>query len=99
MVVALLCCWLALLYWSPLPDPKKYALLPFGDYQALTRHSSVQWRLLDKPDLGAVRFDAVVADLRDDRLAGEWGDSWLAALWHIFLSTTSSRLVRHLPVE
>lgn len=69
-LVALLCCWLAYFIGRRYRTPK-YALLPFGDYQALTRHECVQWRLLDKPDLGAVRYDAVVADLRDEKLAGE----------------------------
>lgn len=82
-VVALLCCWLVYFIGRRYRTPK-YALLPFGNYQALTNHSSVQWRLLDKPDLGAVRYDAVVADLRDENLAGEW-ERFLArcALAHI----------------
>ncbi|MGL6473247.1 sugar transferase [Aeromonas caviae] len=82
-MVALLCCWLVYFIGRRYRTPK-YALLPFGNYQALTNHSSVQWRLLDKPDLGAVRYDAVVADLRDENLAGEW-ERFLArcALAHI----------------
>ena len=55
-VVACFCCWLAYFIGRRYRTPRKYALLPFGDYQALTRHSSVQWRLLDKPDLRARAF-------------------------------------------
>ncbi|MCF5767183.1 exopolysaccharide biosynthesis polyprenyl glycosylphosphotransferase [Aeromonas veronii] len=82
-VVALLCCWLVYFIGRRYRTPK-YALLPFGDYQPLTQHSCVEWRLLDKPDLGTVRYDAVVADLRCVDLAGEW-ERFLAhcALAHI----------------
>lgn len=70
-MVALLFCWLTYFIGRRYRTPK-YALLPFGNYQALTQHANVQWRLLDKPDLGAVRYDAVVADLWDENLTGEW---------------------------
>lgn len=82
-LVALLCCWLVYFIGRRYRTPK-YALLPFGDYQALTQHVCVEWRLLANPALGAVRYDAVVADLRDDKLAGEW-ERFLArcALAHI----------------
>ncbi|UCQ16840.1 sugar transferase [Edwardsiella tarda] len=70
-VIALLCCWGVYFIGRRYRTPK-YALLPFGDYQALMHHSGVEWRILDKPDLGAVRYDAVVADLSDTNLAGEW---------------------------
>lgn len=79
-----LCCWLVYYFIGRRYRTPKYAFLPFGGYQALTRHVCVEWRLLDKPDLGAVRYDAVVADLRDEKLAGEW-ERFLArcALSHI----------------
>nr|WP_321239558.1 sugar transferase [uncultured Tolumonas sp.] len=70
-MVTLLCCWIVYFIGRRYRTPK-YALFPFGDYQPLTSHNCVEWRLLDKPDLGAVRYDAVVADLRDEKLAGEW---------------------------
>lgn len=82
-VVALLCCWFVYFIGRRYRIPK-YALLPFGDYKFLTEYSGVEWRLLEKPDLGAVRYDAVVADLRCADLAGEW-ERFLArcALAHI----------------
>lgn len=82
-IVALLCCWSVYFIGRRYRVPK-YALLPFGDYEPLTHHTCVQWRLLDKPDLGTVRYDAVVVDLRDDKLSGEW-ERFLAhyALAHI----------------
>ncbi|MGN5038434.1 sugar transferase [Aeromonas sp. 74A] len=70
-LVALLCCWLVYFIGRRYRTPK-YALLPFGAYMPLTEHHCVEWRLLEKPDLGKVRYDAVVADLRDEQLAGEW---------------------------
>lgn len=82
-VVALICCWLAYFIGCRYRTPK-YALLPVGNYQVLTQYACVEWCLLDKPDLGAVRYDAVVADLQDENLAGEW-ERFLAccALAHI----------------
>ncbi|MDX7648994.1 sugar transferase [Aeromonas caviae] len=82
-IVALLCCWLVYFIGRRYRTPK-YALLPFGDYQRLATQPAIEWRLLDDPDLGAVRFDAVVADLRDPKLAGDW-ERFLArcALSHI----------------
>ncbi|MFM5394687.1 sugar transferase [Aeromonas veronii] len=81
--LALICCWLAYFIGCSYRTPK-YALLPVGNYQALTQYACVEWRLLDKPDLGSVRYDAVVADLQDENLAGEW-ERFLArcALAHI----------------
>lgn len=70
-VVALLCCWLVYFIGRRYRTPK-YALLPFGDYVPLTEYHCVEWRLLDKPDLGKIRYDAVVADLRDEKLEGQW---------------------------
>lgn len=82
-IVALLCCWLVYFIGRRYRTPK-YALLPFGDYLSLTEYASVEWRVLEKPDLGKVRFDAVVADLRDENLTGDW-ERFLArcALSHI----------------
>lgn len=64
----------------------KYALAPFGGYRELLdiKSNNVEWRVLEKPDLGSVRFDAVVADFRDPSLAREW-ERFLAscALSHI----------------
>lgn len=82
-MVALLCCWIVYFIGRRYRTPK-YALLPFGDYQSLASQGAVEWRQLNEPDLGAVRFDAVVADLRDSKLTEKW-ERFLArcALAHI----------------
>ncbi|MDH1506335.1 sugar transferase [Aeromonas caviae] len=62
----------------------KYAVIPVGEYKVLMNIDGVEWRQLDKPDMGGVRYDAVVADLRDPALEGDW-ERFLArcALSHI----------------
>ncbi len=70
-ILALICCWLVYFIGRRYRTPK-YALLPMGDYSNLLYYTSAEWRLLDKPDLGSIRFDAVVADLRAKELTGEW---------------------------
>ncbi|MGY3855927.1 sugar transferase [Aeromonas intestinalis] len=82
-MVALLCCWVVYFIGRRYRIPK-YALLPFGDYRGLLKNSAAKWRVLETPDLGSVRYDAVVADLRDSNLAGDW-ERFLAhcALSHV----------------
>lgn len=70
-LMALLCGWIFYFIWRRYRIPS-YGLLPFGDYQSLLSQSGVEWRLLAKPDLGDEHVDAVVADLYDARLTGEW---------------------------
>ncbi|WP_429151896.1 sugar transferase [Aeromonas hydrophila] len=82
-ILALLCCWAVYFIGRRYRIPK-YALLPFGDYHSLLKNNAAEWRILEHPDLGAIRYDAVVADLHDNNLAGDW-ERFLArcALAHI----------------
>ncbi|PXX97672.1 exopolysaccharide biosynthesis polyprenyl glycosylphosphotransferase [Halomonas sp. LBP4] len=50
----------------------KLALVPFGDTKRLLGTRQVDLRMLDSTDLGGVRFDGVVADLRATDLPAEW---------------------------
>ncbi|WP_252353519.1 sugar transferase [Aeromonas jandaei] len=62
----------------------KYALIPVGSYMVLNEIDTVEWRIIDRPNLGTVRYDAVVADLHSPELVGDW-ERFLAqcALSHI----------------
>lgn len=50
----------------------KLALVPFGETKQLRSLGQADLRLLESPDLGGVRFDGVVADLRATDLSPEW---------------------------
>lgn len=50
----------------------KLALVPFGNTQRLLGTRQVDLRMLDSTDLGGVRYDGVVADLRAKDLPPEW---------------------------
>ncbi|MBS7836982.1 sugar transferase [Wohlfahrtiimonas chitiniclastica] len=49
----------------------KLAIVPFGDIGEIQRFRNVDSRLLELPQLGNTRFDAIVADLRAD-MPDEW---------------------------
>ncbi|MGL5452238.1 MAG: sugar transferase [Aeromonas sp.] len=82
-LLTMLCCWLNYFIGRRYHQPK-YALIPVGNYQEVLKNSGVEWRLLSEPDLGEVRFDAVVADFQNSAIEGEW-ERFLAkcALAHI----------------
>ncbi|WP_281645896.1 sugar transferase [Parendozoicomonas sp. Alg238-R29] len=49
----------------------KIAVVPYGDALRLTDLHGVSWRLLKKPSIDNVRYDAVVADFNHP-MVGEW---------------------------
>lgn len=49
----------------------KIALVPFGNALELEKLPAVYWRPLEEPSLGAIRVDAVVADLRAE-IPAQW---------------------------
>jgi exopolysaccharide biosynthesis polyprenyl glycosylphosphotransferase len=50
----------------------KLAVVPLGDARAIRPQRNLEIRQLAVPDLGGIRYDAVVADLDADDLSPEW---------------------------
>ncbi|RTQ97319.1 sugar transferase [Halomonas nitroreducens] len=50
----------------------KLAVVPFGRVELLVPTTHIELRRLEEPDIGRVRYDGVVADLRSDQLTPEW---------------------------
>lgn len=76
-LIALFLCWFVY-FMGRRYRRHKYAVVPMGNYFELLDVHDVEWRVLAKPDLGIVRFDAVVADFRELSISGEW-ERFLAA--------------------
>lgn len=82
-LICMLSCWLVYFFGRGYRK-NKYAVVPVGKIDNLLDITQVEWRVLDKPDLGNIRYDAVVADFSEPGLANEW-ERFLAicALSHI----------------
>ncbi|QFU01505.1 UDP-N-acetylgalactosamine-undecaprenyl-phosphate N-acetylgalactosaminephosphotransferase [Halomonas sp. THAF5a] len=50
----------------------KLAVVPVGRIDKLLTEAGVDFRRLEMPDLGGVRYDGIVADLRSDELSPAW---------------------------